>query len=244
LIPAIATAATTQPTALSDKSTVNEVLDALDARGKSIQDFTASVKLSESDNSAGDSSSNSGTIILQRKGPGDARIRVAFSKRQEGNEIKDYDHRYTLDNGMLVERDYKRKQETRTQVLKPGQKLDLFKLGEGPFPLPLGQKKEDVLKLFDVAKIAPAAGDPPGTVHLQLTPKKGTSFAKQFLTIDIWVDCANAMPRRIQTVDINNTSTRTTDLTNVKINAEVSDKDFVEEPLPPVWDVIEGPYQN
>ena len=28
---------------------------------------------------------------------------------------------------------------------------------------------------------------------------------------------------------------------NVKINAEVSDKDFVEEPLPPVWDVIEGP---
>jgi outer membrane lipoprotein-sorting protein len=145
---------------------------------------------------------------------------------------------------MLVERDYNKKKETRTQVLKPGEKLDLFKLGVGPFPLPLGQKKEDVLNLFGVVKIAPDKTDPPGTVHLQLTPKKGTSFAKDFLTIDIWVDCATTMPRRIQTVDINNTSTRTTDLTNVKINAGVSDKDFQEPSLPGDWDLVEGPYEN
>ena len=29
-------------------------------------------------------------------------------------------------------------------MLKPGEKLNLLKLGEGPFPLPIGQKKEDV----------------------------------------------------------------------------------------------------
>src|SRR5208282_426281 len=101
-------------------------------------------------------------------------IRVAFTQRQLGGKIFDAAHQYTLDNGILDDRDYLKKHENRTQVLKPGQKLDLFKLGEGPFPLPLGQKREDVLKLFDVAKVDLAPGDPAGTVHLCLTPKDGT----------------------------------------------------------------------
>ena len=108
--------------------------------------------------------------------------------------------------------------------------------------MPLGQKKEDVLKLFDVAKIDPANDDPPGTVHVRLIPKDGTQFASKFKTIDVWVDIATAMPRRIQTDDINQTMTRTTDLSDVKINAGVSDKDFAQPPVPPDWDVVEGPY--
>jgi outer membrane lipoprotein-sorting protein len=107
--------------------------------------------------------------------------------------------------------------------------------------LPLGQKKEDVLKLFDVAKVDPANSDPPGTVHIRLTPKEGTQFANQFKTIDIWVDIASEMPRRIQTEDINQTTTRTTDLSDVKINAGASDKDFAQPPVGAEWDVVEGP---
>ncbi len=170
------------------------------------------------------------------------RIRIVFTEKQVDNKKKPVDHEYTLDKGLLVERDYDSKHETRQQILKPGQKLDLFKLGEGPFPLPLGQKKEDVLQLFQVQKIDPAKDDPPGTVHLQLTPKPGTQFAKQFKTIDIWVDIASNMPRRIQTIDLNEVTTKTTDLTDVKINSGATDKDFAEPPLPDGWDVVEGPY--
>jgi outer membrane lipoprotein-sorting protein len=79
-------------------------------------------------------------------------------------------------------------------------------------------------------------------VHLQLTPKLGTQFAKQFKTIDIWVDTASNMPRRIQTVDLNEVTTKTTDLTDVKINSGATDKDFAEPSLPDGWDVVEGPY--
>ncbi len=165
------------------------------------------MRLTDSDNSTGDSTINIGNVILQRKGPDDARIRVAFTQKQLGNKIFKVDHQYTLDNGLLVERDYQSKHETRQQILKPGQKLDLFKLGEGPFPLPLGQKRLDVLRLFQVQKIDPAKDDPPATVHLQLAPKPGTQFAKQFKTIDIWVDTASDMPRRIQTVDVNEVTT-------------------------------------
>ncbi|MGD0460982.1 MAG: hypothetical protein ABSB74_00695 [Tepidisphaeraceae bacterium] len=232
----------TQPAALSTQSTADEVLDALDARGRSLQDFSASVNLTDSDNSTGDSTINIGQVVLQRKAEDDARIRVAFTQKQLGNKIFKVDHEYTLDNGLLIERDYQAKHETRQQILKPGQKLDLFKLGEGPFPLPLGQKRQDVLQLFGVRKIDPAKDDPPASVHLQLTPKPRTQFARQFKTIDIWVETASKMPRRIQTVDINEVTTRTTDLTDVKINSGATEQDFAEPPLPEGWDVIEGPY--
>jgi outer membrane lipoprotein-sorting protein len=232
----------TQPGALTANSGVDEILDALDARGKNLQDFSASVRLTDSDNTTGDSTINIGSVMLQRKGEDDARIRVAFTTKQLGDKIFTVDHQYTLDNGLLTERDYQAKRETRQQVLKPGQKLDLFKLGQGPFPLPLGQKRQNVLTLFDVQKMDPAKDDPPATVHLQLTPKAGTQFASQFKTIDIWVDTASAMPRRIQTEDVNQTTTRTTDLTDVKINGGLSDKDFAQPPAPSGWDTIEGPF--
>jgi outer membrane lipoprotein-sorting protein len=238
----IASCQTTQPQSLSLKSGVNEVLDALDARGENLKDFSAKAVLTDTDISTGDATTNTGSAIFQRKGNGDARIRIAFTKQQLGDKIFTVDHQYTLDNGVLDDRDYKKKHETLNQVLRPGQKLDLFKLGEGPFPLPLGQKKEDVLKIFQVVKIDPDPADPPQTVRMQLTPKDGTQFAKQFKTIDIWVDTATAMPRRIQTIDINQTTTRTTDLTDVKINGDIADKDFVQPPMPPNSDVVEGPY--
>jgi outer membrane lipoprotein-sorting protein len=227
---------------VTTKSSVDEILDALDARGKNLQDFSAKVKLSDTDETSGDSTINTGAVIFQRVGDDDARIRVAFDKRQIGNAIKDVNHVYTLDKGVLDERDYIKRTETQMRILKPGQKLDLFKLGEGPFPLPIGQKKDDVLKSFDVVKVDPAAGDPPNTVHLRLTPKDGTPLARKFKVIDVLVDTGGAMPRRIQTEDLNQTTTRTTDLTDVKINGGAGDKDFSQQPVPKDWDVVVEPY--
>ncbi|MGD0388452.1 MAG: hypothetical protein ABSC42_05795 [Tepidisphaeraceae bacterium] len=240
----MASGPSTQSAALSAKSTVDQILDALDARGENLRDFSARVRLTDTDDSSGDSTINTGSVVLQRKGPGDARIRVAFTQRRLGDKIFPADHQYTLDNGILDDRDYLKKHENRTQVLKPGQKLDLFKLGQGPFPLPLGQKREDVLQLFDVARVDPAKDDPPGSVHVRLTPKDGTQFASRFKTIDVWVDIASAMPRRIQTDDINQTTTRTTDLSDVKINAGATDMDFAQPPVPSDWDIVEGPYEQ
>ena len=232
---------TTQPT-LSGNSTTDQILDALDARGTGLRDFSADVTLTDTDTSTGDSRINTGSVLLQQNSPTDVRIRVAFTKMQVGNIVKSEDHQYLLDNGVLDDRDYQTKHENKGQLLKPGQNVDLFKLGEGPFPLPLGQKREDVLKNFTVARIGPSTDDPTSTIHLQLTPKEGTELAKDFKTIDIWVDTNSAMPRRIQTLDINQTTTRTTDLTNVKINAGVDDKAFTLPPITSDWNVIEGPY--
>ncbi len=168
LIAGAASPATTEPDQLSPSSSVDQILDALDARGQSLQDFTAAVKLSDENNTTGDETISSGKILFQSKGAGDARIRINFDRKQLGDKVFDMHHTYTVDSGWLVERDYDKKIETRQQILKPGEKLDLFKLGQGPFPLPIGQSKEDVKAAFDVSKMPPDKDDPPGTIHLKL----------------------------------------------------------------------------
>jgi hypothetical protein len=230
----------TQP-ALSPKSSVDDVLEALDARGKNMQDFTADVKLTETDAATGDATATDGQVLFQRKATGDSRIRVSFTKKEFGDRLQPENHQYLLADGWLVERDYDLKKEIRRQVVKPGEKIDPLKLGEGAFPLPIGQSKEDVKAQFDVMKIDPAKDDPPNTVHLQLTPKAGSKLAKDFKTIDIWVDDSSWMPQRIQTLDLNQTTIKTTDLSNVKINVGLGENDFAQPPMPPGSDQISEP---
>ena len=50
------------------------------------------------------------------------------------------------------------------------------------------------------------------------------------------------MPRRIHPHDNNQTTTRTTHPADVKHNAGAPDKHFAQPPVPPDWDVVEGPY--
>src|SRR6185295_13773023 len=96
-------------------------------------------------------------------------------------------------------RNYKKTTQVTRTVLQPGEKMNLLKLGEGPFPLPIGQKKEDVYRLFDVKQIAPNPKDPPDSIHLQLKPKPGTAFARRFGMIDVWVDRKTHFPAKIRT---------------------------------------------
>jgi outer membrane lipoprotein-sorting protein len=235
-------AATTEPAALSTSSSIDQILDAMDVRGRTLQDFTAGVRLSDANNATGDETISSGQIYFQRLPGDDARIRIDFDKKQLDEKIFDQHHTYTLDSGWLIERDYDKKRESQQQILKPGEKLDLFKLGQGPFPLPIGQNKDDVKAAFDVTKIDPAKDDPPGSIHVKLSPRPDSHYAHDFSSIDIWIDPATAMPLRIQTLDANQNSLRTTDLTNLNLNTGLSAKVFAEPPLPSGWDQTTEPY--
>src|SRR5688572_10467098 len=170
--------------ALTPDSPVDDVLDALDRRGDELKDFTANVSLSDIDTSVGNETKMSGNMWMQRVGQDDARLRVLFDRKQVNDQqAKGERQEFMLAGGMLTERNYVDRKEIRRQVLQPGQKMNLLKLGEGPFPLPLGQGKADVHKMFEVKKVAPANDDPAGTVHVQLTPKPASQFADRFATI-------------------------------------------------------------
>ncbi|PYK30766.1 MAG: hypothetical protein DME57_05975 [Verrucomicrobia bacterium] len=233
-------------TELAANSSVDQVLDALDARGRGLSSFTADVTLGETDTAVGDTSTRSGKVLYQVKPGGDARIIVNFTTVDRAGKPTREQLIYLLDNGNLIERNYRTKNQVTRQVIKPGEKVNLLRLGEGPFPLPIGQPKEEVYKQFDVKKIdAPGKDDPSGTIHVQLIPKAGTRFARQFKTIDVWVDSKSHMPRRIATMDSTETTIRTTDLQNVQVNPKLADKDFSLENIDAKnWNLVNEKFRD
>jgi outer membrane lipoprotein-sorting protein len=231
------------PGGLAPDASTDAVLDALDLRGQGLKSFDADVKLTETDESTQLSSTRLGRVWFQKKPGDDARLRVLLDKKEDKTKIVDEKIEYLLDGGWLDDRDYNKHIEVRRQILKPGEKINLLKLGEGPFPLPIGQNKEDVKKLFSVKKIKPDKDDPAGTVHLLLKPLSGTQFSRKFSAIDVWVDAKTGMPRRIDTLDLKETTTRSTELTNVRINPNLTDADFkLQQIQPQVWNVHEEPF--
>ena len=223
-------------------ASLDEVLSALQERGKTMQDFTADVTLSRVDQATADTSSDVGKIWFEQLAGGDGRIRVTFTQETRGDKTFGEKHEYTLANGWLIDRDYKNKDEVRRQVVAPGEKISLLKLGEGPFPLPIGQDPKTVRQDFDVSLVAAAKDDVPDTVHVLLKPKAGTELARKFSTIDVWVDRQTAMPVKISSLDSAGEEVQTADLGNILLNQHLTDADFA---LPPVegWDVTEEPYR-
>ena len=220
-----------KPGALTADSTVDEILDALDARGRNLKSFVADVSLKEEDLTLANEVTRKGRASYQDLGDGQARLRVTFTERDTGKRVFDEKIEYLLEGGWLTDRDYQRKIEVRRQVLQEGERIDLLKLGEGPFPLPIGQKKEDVHEQFDVTKVKPEKSDPPGTVRVRLTPKPKSQFARKFDEIDVWVDTKSNMPARIDTVQ--GETLRQTELKNFTANPEpaLKDADFALEPI-------------
>ncbi len=222
-------------------ASVDQVLDALDRRGDSMSDFTADLRLQEDDEQTGNSIVRTGKIWFQKLPNDDARMRLTLDKKEVKGKTIDDKLEYVFAGGWLIDRDYGRMINKRRQVVRPGEKINLLKLGESPFPLPLGQDKADVHQMFDVKKAQPAKDDPAGTIHLQLTPKKGSQYDRKLDAVDFWVDQKSEMPVRIVTIE--GPQIRTWDLSNVKVNAGLKDQDFE---LPPVdekkWQLSEEPF--
>src|SRR5207248_3656709 len=168
---------------LDGSSDLDAILDALDARGKNLKDFSADVALHTADNRTGEDTAQIGSMNFQSKGSDDSRIKVSFDKKQmdDGGKKTTVKQRldYVLEDGWLTDRDYQKKLEVRRQVLRPGQKMNLLKLGEGPFPLPIGQDKTEVKKQFDASKVETTKDDPKDTAHVKLIPKPGSQFEKR-----------------------------------------------------------------
>lgn len=230
-------------------SAVDPILDQLDQRGQNLDSFTADVSLLERDDSIAQESTRKGKVWFQKLPDGSARMRVAFVDKLDEKTKKVDPIDYVLDAGWLLERQHAKKIQVRRQVLRPGEKVNLLKLGEGPFPLPIGQKRDDVKRQFDVVPAKPdKAADPayaPGAPRLVLRPRDGTPLKRKFSAIDVWVDPKTNMPVKIETVDNKETTVKSTELTNVQVNPKLTDADFKLPPLDETqWSSKEEPFRE
>jgi len=233
-----------EPPAPPANAGINELLDALHDVGDKLKDFAADVSLTNTNGITGESYQDLGHVWYQRLADGDARIRVNFDRKQIGKRIFQQRREYKLEGGNLIDQNYDTKVQVTRQVLKPGQKMNLLKLGQGPFPLPIGQSREDVLKSFDVTRPAATKDDPANTNHLTLVPKPDTQLARKFNSIDVYISQQSNFPVRIETVDKDGVTIRTTDLLNLKINAGLKDADFTLSAPGKDWGVRDEAYQQ
>jgi outer membrane lipoprotein-sorting protein len=229
---------------LASSSSIDDVLDALQASGHNVKSFTADLKTNDYQAGNETEMNRFGKVWFQIKPDGNPVLHVQFDHKQPGGrkiipEKKDYQ----LQDGWLTDRDDQSKIESRRQIALPGQKVDLFQLGKGPFPLPVGQDKSDVHKQFDVTKPALAKDDPADTIHLLLTPKPDSRLADSYRTVEIWVGEKTQMPVRIMTTD-KHQNERTVDFFNLKTNPDLNPGDLVLPPLPTGWNTSDIPLQK
>lgn len=237
--------AATAPASTDPKSqAIDRLLGELEQVGNQLNSFIADVTLTETDALTASEFGRTGSVVFQRQAGGTARLRVNFERKIVGDRSQEHRVDYLLDDGWLVERDYRGKTEVRRQVLRPGQKLDLLKLGEGPFPLPIGQEVSEVHRLFEVTMPPRQPDDLPNTDHLRLVPRQGSQFSKRFQSIDVWVDRTTHMPIRIQTLDANGDVLRTTELTHLQLNPAVVAARFELPPIDASWNRHEEPFSE
>ena len=229
---------------LTADSKVDDVLDALQASGHSVKSFSAGLKMNDYDAGFGSEVNRFGKLVFSIKPDGNPVLHVVLDHKQaSGKKLVAEKKEYFLEDGWLTDRDYEVKIETRRQVAPPGQKVNLFQLGKGPFPLPIGQDKAEVHKQFGVTKIDAAKDDPASTVHLLLKPNTGSPLAGRFLSVDVWTDINTQMPVRVKTVDDKHNE-RTVDFLELKVNPDLTSADLSLSSLPPDWNTSDIPLQK
>ncbi len=106
--------------------------------------------------------------------------------------------RFVFHGGWLFEFDDARHQLIARELVAPGEQLDPLRIGEGPVPIPIGQKKDEVLRRFEV-QLAPLPEQPllKRLVNIQglvMRPKLNAGVDPELAEIDVWYDLGTLMP--------------------------------------------------
>ena len=229
------------------------LLDAIDTQSISLQDFAARVRMNTYDDLADETEKRFGRVYLVMPPPVDPesgppqhrQAAIVFERSIEpsGRARERLEH-FVLVDGILSDYDHEAKRLVRRRVVGPGSQRDPLRLGEGPIPLPIGQRKADILKYFEVTPAPPIPArifkDAEGVVGLHLVPRPGSEMAdaRKITGIDLWVGKTDYLPIAVEIHE------RDGDRTSVRffdpsINAGVDDeaRRWLEAPDvdPTVW---------
>lgn len=115
---------------------------------------------------------------------------IKFRDRSSAGRNDRIDEQYLFDGEWYVE--LINRVVTRRQVRTQKDSANPYRLGEGPFPVPFGQTKSDILRELEVSVAEKGADDPKDTDHLVLTPRPGTQMAGKYGAIHFWVKSRGA----------------------------------------------------
>ena len=232
---------------------VAAVLDRLEKADAELMDLRAKVRYSvlqlvkANEDDPDDVEHNIGNIKFL-KHPEPTQFFIHFEKRISGNKwVNDAKQWFVFDGQWLTTAKENGKTVEREQIVRPGEKSEFYKLGEGPFPLPFGQKKADVLEHFCVQLAPPSQDDPKSTDHLICTTKPNSSLANQFERIDLFVSNdeksgLSGLSIKIIAENVKDQTRETITFSEIRRNRGLRrDKDFALPPHTRKWQKSERP---
>ncbi len=196
-----------------------------------------------------DAQTKRGEIWYQQDRPV-SRFLVSFREKIVGGRRQKLDERHLFDGCWYVHLQGDSRHITRREIRRPTDPGDPFKLGQGPFPVPFGQRRQDILREFEVRRVEPAPTDPPDTDHLELRPRPGTETSKTYKVVHFWIAGSGpeaGLPVRVRATKLDGAGRANSHITvefqNARINEGFApsvfriDKpagfDETVEPLPP-----------
>lgn len=212
---------TDQP-ASGEIETADDLLAALETAGNDVRTLSAVVSYIKTFDIQGDTQKRTGTLAFVSSPPEgaseaaasfDRRFAITFEELEldNGRRVEDastgYLERYIFDGEWLAEVRPFDKQFVRRQVVAPGDKWDPLRLGEGPFPIPIQQRRADILERFDAKLLDGLEGVESRGVRavagkcyqLRLTPRAEAN-EKKLREVLVWYQKDTLLPRMAKTI--------------------------------------------
>lgn len=205
-----------------------ELLDALERADRDIRTFGAKIRYTRLFEVQNDIQTRIGRLYFRTDPPAQPGaedqqrrrwVAVRFEELIVGPRVDKQENVWVFDGQWLVEKDPAQKQFTKRRMVRPGEIFDPLRVGEGPFFVPVGQRRED-MELYFTASLRPAAegladeydpdrdallkslaGKLEGLIQLELVPKPHMEQVEDFSIIRIWYDPQTLLPRASLSID-------------------------------------------
>lgn len=190
--------------------TARDLLDALERAGDDLTTLQARVVYDRRFKLQGDRHVRRGTLYFRNQ-PGEAAPRtfaILFENLQIDQRVEQSPQTWVFDGRWLVEMRVNEKQFIKREVARPGEPFDPLKIGEGPMPIPIGQKADDILRRYSTELVEPRAGLPETwnlppwieeTWQIVLTPRNPDQ--DEFESIRLWYEKGSLLPRMAITLN-------------------------------------------
>lgn len=196
--------------------------------------------------------------------PEDAKVVRRFAVRFDtlivGTRQKNETRVHVFDGRYYADKNPDQKRMTRREVVAPGESFDPLKLGEGPLPIPMGQKRDEILKRYHatVLTVDDALSEDAlrafvkGATQLRLVPKAEYERTDPYREIRLWYREEEGkdgkpgrwLPRMAMTKNRNGDST-IVQLINVKTGTEATiDTALMSTDAPEGWDVVSTEFRE
>jgi len=228
---------------------VNQLLDRIEKRGRELKTFQAQMLFKEEQPVIDALTIRNGRLSYQTDSKA-VRFRIRFTDLLQKDLEDDveskpviFDEDFVFDGRWLTRRNDHTKSIQKWEISKTPHDREIFRLGKGPFPLPFALVKSDIVREFSVKLLDSKTKDGEQTHHMELVPRKNSSFAETYVRWELWISKTSFLPEqfRYETEDHKITMIA---WSKIKIDRPIKSSEFDLRPAGDDWTVEMTPLEE